>query len=440
MSRMKKTLATMLVAPALAFTTPACSGDQGPSKDVLVGKPPRAKEGQAPRDSSADDPNKARKVAPERLKPGEGDGEGDQGGDEGSDDDADPSLSRASDHGGAHDPGKGRVAAKKIGEHRFEGETHLTNLRMLTQGGQNAEAYLNPTESHLVFQSTRDDLECDQIFTMAIDGSGTTRVSTGQGATTCAYFLPGGKEILYASTHKGGAGCPPKPDFRKYGGYVWPIYDTFDIFVTDLKGGAPRALTTSPGYDAEATVSPRGDRIVFTSMRDGDLDIYTMKIDGSDVKRLTKTLGYDGGAFFSQDGKKIVYRAWHVPEGEQASEYKRLLAEGVVKPSVMELFIMNADGSGNRKITSFGAASFAPFFHPSGQWVIFSSNLHDPKGRDFDLYKIRVDGSGLERITYNPSFDGFPMFTADGKKLIFASNRSNKVRGETNVFTADWVD
>ncbi len=322
---------------------------------------------------------------------------------------------------------------------RFDGEDHLANLKMLTKGGQNAEAYLSPNEEHLVFQASTGDMECDQIYTMKLDGSDVRQVSTGKGVTTCGYFMPSGKEVVYASTHLTMASCPPKPDFRKYGGYVWPIHDEYEIFATDLEGNNTRNLTNSPGYDAEATISPKGDRIVFTSTRDGDLDLYTMKIDGSDVRRLTKTLGYDGGAFFSQDGSKIVFRAHHITDPKEADAYKKLLAEGVVKPSVMEIYVMNADGSGLKKVTNYGAASFAPFFHPSGRWIIFSSNLHDPRGRNFDLYMVRVDGSGLTRITYNPSFDGFPMFTADGKKLIFASNRANAARGETNVFTADWI-
>ncbi len=437
MTRLRTTILAAAAGAALCLTAPACSSDKGATQET-IGSPPRTNDKLSPRDSSADDPNADRKVAPERLNPSEG---GEDGGtapeksEGGADEDGDPSLARAS----ADLPGQGRAAGAQEDNLLFQGEARLANLRMLTHGGQNAEAYLSPSETQLVFQSTRDDLQCDQIFTMKIDGSEPRLVSTGTGATTCAYFLPDGQSVLYASTHKADPACPPKPDFGKFGGYVWPIHDTFDIYVAPLAGGPPRILTSSPGYDAEATVSPKGDRIVFTSTRDGDLDLYSMKIDGSDVRRLTQALGYDGGAFFSQDGRQIVYRAHH-PTGEEANEYKRLLKEGVVKPSVMELFVMNADGSGSRQITAFGAASFAPFFHPDGKRVIFASNLHDPKGRDFDLYTVRVDGSGLERITYNPSFDGFPMFTADGKKLVFASNRAGKVRGETNVFVADWVE
>jgi len=172
---------------------------------------------------------------------------------------------------------------------------------------------------------------------------------------------------------------------------------------------------------------------------DGDLDIYTMNLDGSGVKRLTTMLGYDGGPFFSLDGKKIVYRAYHPRDPGEIREYETLLREGLVKPSRMELFVMDADGKNQRQITNNGAANFAPYFHPNGRQIIFSSNLGDARGRNFDLYLINEDGSGLEQITFYPDFDGFPMFSHDGKKLVFASNRNGKVRGETNIFIADWV-
>ena len=439
MKRMKRTLVAALVAPALAFIAPGCSSDKGVTKETTVGKPPGVNDHKTPRDSSKDDPDSSRRVTPNRLQPGTDDGgEGAPESEDPGGDDADPSSIGASREGGVAE--QGRVAGQKVTQHLFQGEKHLRNLRMLTRGGQNAEAYLSPDESRLVFQSMRGELKCDQIFTMGLDGASPKLVSTGKGATTCAYFMPEGDRVLYASTHLGGPKCPPKPDFRKFGGYVWPIHETFDIFVTDLSSGETTALVSSPGYDAEATVSPKGDKIVFTSMRDGDLDIYSMDVDGSKVRRLTTTLGYDGGAFFSHDGAKIVYRAHHIEDEAEAAKYQQLLSQGVVKPSVMELYVMDADGSNNKQVTKHGAASFAPFFHPSGEWIIFASNLHDPKGRDFDLYKVRVDGTGLERLTFNPSFDGFPMFTSDGKRLVFASNRSNTERGETNVFVADWVD
>lgn len=328
--------------------------------------------------------------------------------------------------------------AQKADSLVMPGEKHLTNLRQLTNGGENAEAYFSFDESRLSFQSTRDTFQCDQIFRMNVDGSNVSLVSTGKGKTTCSYFLPGDTTILYASTHGHDPACPPKPDYSK--GYVWPILHTYDIFVANLNGKIVNQLTNIDGYDAEATVSPKGDRIVFTSTRDGDLDLYSMNIDGSDVKRLTNEPGYDGGAFYSLDGTQIVYRSHHPKEGKDLDDYRALLKEGFVRPTIMEICMMNADGSGKKQVTSLGAASFAPFFTPDGKRIIFASNFKDPKGRNFDLFLINVDGTGLEQVTFNDTFDGFPMFTRDGKHLVFASNRHDAKPGDTNVFMADWKE
>lgn len=317
-------------------------------------------------------------------------------------------------------------------------EKHLRNVRQLTDGGENAEAYFSADDGQLIFQSKRDRFECDQIYTMRTDGADVRMVSTGRGRTTCSYFLPRERRILYSSTHLAGAQCPPRPDFSR--GYVWPIYASFDIFTAQPDGSDPRRLTDTPGYDAEATVSTDGRRIIFTSTRDGDLDLYTMDSDGRNVRRLTTELGYDGGAFFSADGKQIVYRAYHPRTPEQIARYKQKLVEGVIEPNTFEIWLMNADGTGKRQVTKLGVASFAPYFFPDGKRVIFASNLDDPRGRNFDLYTVRIDGTGLERITYNETFDGFPVFSSDGRRLVFASNRNARERGETNVFIADWVE
>lgn len=317
-------------------------------------------------------------------------------------------------------------------------EKHLRNLRQLTFGGENAEAYFSSDGKQLILQSTRDGRGCDQIYTMNIDGSDLKMVSTGEGRTTCSYFFPGGKRILYSSTHLADKQCPPRPDFSQ--GYVWAVYPGFDIFTAKPDGSDMKQLTGAPGYDAEATITLDGKKVVFTSMRDGDLDIYAMDADGKNVRRLTNELGYDGGPFWSYDGKQIVYRAHHPKTEKEKADYTGLLKQNLIRPSVLEIWVMNADGSNKRQVTSNGKANFGPYFFPDGKRIIFSSNLDDPGGRNFDLYKINVDGTGLERITFNETFDGFPMFSPDGKKLVFASNRNAKVRGETNVFIADWVD
>ena len=322
--------------------------------------------------------------------------------------------------------------------YRLQGEIRLKNIKMLTEAGENAEAYLSFDEKKLIFQTTFGSLQCDQIFTMNIDGSEQKMVSTGFGRTTCSYFLPGDSAIIYASTHLADKNCPSPPDRSK--GYVWKLYETFDIFMAKPDGSNLRQITNAYGYDAEATVSPKGDKIVFTSTRDGDPEIYLMDIDGSNQIRLTFEKGYDGGPFFSLDGSKIVFRASRPKTEEELKDYNDLVENGLVRPTALEIYTMNSDGSNIKQVTNFGRASFAPFFHPDGKRIIFASNINSKTGRDFDLYIINTDGTGLEQITFNETFDGFPMFTRDGKKLIFASNRFNKNEGDTNIFTADWVE
>jgi Tol biopolymer transport system component len=315
-------------------------------------------------------------------------------------------------------------------------ERHLANIRQLTFGGENAEAYWNLTGTELIFQSRRGNLECDQIFRMNADGSNVRMVSTGQGRTTCSFIQTDGS-ILYSSTHGHGPGCLWKPD-RSHG-YVWPVYPEMDIWRADANGENPELLFKSAGYDAEATICPEDGRILFTSSKDGDLELYVMDRDGRNVNRLTNKPGYDGGAFFSPDCSKIVWRASR-PEGKELETYRELLRMNLVKPSKLEIFVADADGRNVVQVTNNGAANFAPYMHPDNRRVLYASNKHDPRGRNFDIFLIHIDGSGEERITHNPTFDGFPMWTHDGRRLVFASNRNNRVRGETNVFVADWVD
>jgi TolB protein len=322
----------------------------------------------------------------------------------------------------------------------FPGEKHFRNVKQLSFGGENAEAYFSFDSKQLIFQSKRDSLKCDQIFTMNVDGSNVKMVSTGEGRTTCSYFLKGDKKILYGSTHKGGAACPPNPDFSK--GYVWAIYPSYDIFVANADGSKPKQLTNTPGYDAEATVSPDGKKIIFTSMRNGDLDLYSMDRNGKNVKRLTTELGYDGGAFYSPDSKQIVFRAFHPKTEAEIARYKKRLSEDLIEPNNFEIWVMNADGSNKRQVTKLGSASFAPFFTPDAKRIVFSTNhfATDQRKRNFEIAMVNVDGTGLERITFNETFDGFPMFSPDGKKFVFASNRNAAKEGDTNVFIAEWVD
>ena len=321
---------------------------------------------------------------------------------------------------------------------RLPEEKHLRNIRQLSFGGENAEAYFSADGKKLIFQSTRDGRACDQIYTMNIDGSDVRMVSTGKGRTTCSYFFQNGKRITYSSTHLADAACPPRPDFSK--GYVWAIYPGYDLFSAAPDGSDVKQITKTAGYDAEAVISPNGKKITFTSMRDGDLDIYTMDLNGKNVRRLTNQIGYDGGPFWSYDSQWIVFRAHHPKTEKDIADYMGLLKENLIRPTALEIWVMKADGSNKRQITNNGKANFAPYFFPDGKRVIFASNVADPRGRDFDLYSVNIDGTGLERITFSPTFDGFPMFSPDGKKIVFASNRKNKVETDTNVFIADWVE
>ncbi len=316
-------------------------------------------------------------------------------------------------------------------------ERRFANIRQLTFGGENAEAYFSSDGSELVFQTTREGVPCDQIYRMDLDGENMELVSTGDGRTTCGYFYPNDESIVYASTHAGDLECPPPPSFEM--GYVWAVYDTYDIYRVGTDGSDLVQLTDVPGYDAEATIGPDG-RIVFTSVRDGDMEIYSMDGDGGDVRRLTDRQGPDGGPFFSADGSKIVFRGREIPDGEEYDDYKRLLDQGLWRPTSLEIFVMDADGSNLTQVTDLGGASFGPFFHPDGERIIFSSNWHNPEGRNFDLFMVNIDGTGVERITFNETFDGFPMFSPDGSQLVFASNRDSAAEGDTNVFIVDWVE
>lgn len=364
---------------------------------------------------------------------------------------------------GAASPERPRTANR---EPSRPGERHLANIRQLTAGRQNAEAYFSFDGTKLIFQSTNDwgqgtttlppdkpasserGLGCYQMYVLDLETNSIRRVSLGAGATTCGYFFPGGRRVLFSSTHLAGRNCPPRP--KREGRYRWSL-DEYDIFAIGVNGQGLHRLTATAGYDAEATISPDGKTIVFTSMKDGDLDLYAMNLDGTHVRRLTTEIGYDGGAFFSPDSKRIVYRASHPKTPAELETYQALLAQRLVEPSQLEIFVMNADGSGKRQVTNNGASNFAPFFHPDGKRIIFASSLspsppamegrggEEPGPPSFHLFLINDDGTGLEQVTTEGHFNSFPMFSPDGTRLVWVSDRNASEKGEFNIFLADWV-
>lgn len=330
----------------------------------------------------------------------------------------------------------------------YANESHFKNIQQLTFGGDNAEAYWSYDGKYLIFQRTdpKDGLPCDQIFIGKVPthpGEKFTykMVSSGKGRTTCAYFLPDGKHFIYASTHLGGDDCPPLPDRSKHGNkYIWPLYDSYDIFMATLDGSIVKQLTTAKGYDAEATLSPDGKKMLYCSDKDGDLELYIMDLKSGKEKRITNTLGYDGGAWFSPNGKKIVWRASRPKTTEEIGEYKSLLAQGLVAPTNMEVFVANANGKNVKQITQLGQANWAPNFTPDSKRIIFCSNHEYKRGFPFNMYLTDINGKGLDKISRDKGFDAFPMFSPDGKKIVFSSNRNNGGTRDTNIFIADWVE
>lgn len=328
----------------------------------------------------------------------------------------------------------------------YAAEKHFANVQQLTFGGDNAEAYFSFDGKWIIFQRTdvKAGVLCDQMYIGKLPAEGEKfepyQVSPGIGRSTCGAFLKDGKHIVYASTHLGSGACPPVPDRKKYGNkYIWPLYDSYDIFMADLQGRIVKQLTTSKGYDAEATISPDGKKMIYTSTKDGDLDLYVMDLKSGKEKRVTSTLGYDGGAWFSPDGKKIIWRASRPKTEMEIKEYQELLLENLVAPTNMEVFIADADGSNVRQVTTLGNANWAPAYLPDSKKIIFASNHHSKRGFPFNLYLINEDGSDLEKVSAEKSFDAFPMFSPDGKKIVFCSNRNNGGTRDTNIFIADWV-
>ena len=309
---------------------------------------------------------------------------------------------------------------------------HLRHIKQLTfDGSRSGEGYFSPDGNRIVFQSTREPLKPGeaenpfyQIFTLDLRDGGLRRISPGIGKTTCSFFRPDGKRILFASTHLDPDALKKQREeieFKKSGRerrYAWDFDDAYDIFDCKPDGSDLRRLTDTPGYDAEASYSPDGKRICFCSARDGDREIYVMDADGRNPRRVTRDPGYDGGPFFSPDGKWIIYRHF-TPDDTKA-----------------EIMMIRPDGGDKHQVTRLGAMSWSPCFHPGGKWIVFCSNKDGGFG-NFELYLIRPDGTQWTRLTYSDGFDGLPVFSPDGTRLMWTSTRAG---GKSQLFIADFVE
>ncbi len=326
-------------------------------------------------------------------------------------------------------------AGKAVDDLLDKREKHFSQLRQLTFEGENAEAYFSPDGKKLIYQWTGPDGGCDQQYILDLTSGERKMFSSGKGRTTCGYYdYPKGDRLIYATTEGGKAECPPPPDHSL--GYVWALYPDFEL-VWQKPGGEPEPFVAGPGYDAEATVCFQTGQVVFTSTRSGDLELFIVDGDGKNLKQLTDLPGYDGGAFFSPDCKHIVWRASR-PEGKALADYKALLAKDMIRPSALEVFWMNVDGTGVKQLTDNGKANFGPYPLNGDAGVVFSSNMGDSE-REFDLYLVGLDGGEPERVTYTEGFDGFPMMSPDGEWFVFASNRADPKSRQTNLYIAKWT-
>ncbi|MEI6713762.1 MAG: M28 family peptidase [Verrucomicrobiota bacterium] len=323
--------------------------------------------------------------------------------------------------------------------------TFIQNARQLTLDGlRSGEGYFRPDGKALVFQSERDaDNPFYQIYSLSLESGDTRRVSVGKGKTTCAFFQPGSDRLLYSSTHEDPDALKKQKDelaFRASGKtrrYSWDYDPTYEIYSAKADGTDIQRLTNSPGYDAEASYSPDGKLIVFSSTRgaypleklsaedrarfDKDpayfADLYVMNADGSNVRQITNTPGYDGGPFFSPDGGRILWRRFD-SHGMNA-----------------DLFSVRVDGTDVRKLTDFGCMSWAPYYHPSGEYLIFTSNKLGFE--NFELFIVDTAGEKEPvRVTTTDGFDGLPVFSPDGKRLCWTTNRGSEKKSQ--LFLGDW--
>jgi Tol biopolymer transport system component len=317
----------------------------------------------------------------------------------------------------------------------YYGEDHLTKVTQLTFTGENTQASFSPDNKNIIFQSTRNRLRCDAIFRMHSDGSDISQISSGKGIASSAVISPDNNSIIYSSTQKVDYQCPSKPEYSK--AYSWLLYSSYDLFKDELTGGSDERIIKSSSYDGGAVYSPKGDKIIFSSGRTGDLELYIANSDGNNVKQLTNIDGYDGDAVFSRDGKYIVWRASR-PKGNDLHDYRYQLSQGIIKEGKFEIFMMKLAGGKPIQLTNNGATNFSPSFDPNSNNIIFSSNMSQKDGRNYDIYTLNLKTRKLERITYYSGFDGYPVFSSDGKKLLFTSSRNFRYKAEKNIFIVNW--
>ena len=332
----------------------------------------------------------------------------------------------------------GSLAAERSRGQSIEGK-YLANVRQLTSGFVKAgEGYFSPDGGTIVFQAVPQDYPFYQIYRQKADGGQPRLISTGRGKTTCSYFSPDGKKLIYASSHLDPHLDQAEAAERKRQAeearagtrrrYQWDFDPYMDIFECDTKGMALRRLTSSEGYDAEGAYSPDGKRIAFCSSRDGDPDIYIMNADGSGVRQLTNSPGYDGGPFISPDGRWVVFRSDRKKEG------------------FLQIHVVGVDGGNDTALTDINGVNWAPYWHPTKPYIIWTGADHsDPKARpNYDLWLMRYSVEGgkiapgqITRITDHPAADVLPVFSPDGKKLMWTSNRTDD--HSSQLFIADFA-
>jgi TolB protein len=322
-------------------------------------------------------------------------------------------------------PGEGNWQAQEA--------AYLKNIKQLTFDYARAgEAYFSPDGKLIIFQAEeKGENPFYQIFVQDLQTGRARRVSPGAGRTTCGYFRPDGRRIIFASAHT-------NPHFKEEAAdelrkraeeatsgrrrrYEWVFDPYMRIYEADLDGGNLRLLTDAPGYNAEGSHSRDGKQIVFCSNRDGNLELYIMAADGGNVRKLTNAPGcYNGGPFFSPDGQRVIFRADRHKKDE------------------LQVYVINADGTDERQLTQIDGVAWAPFWHPDGKHIVYTSAVHKPNQRpNYDLYWMNVETGKTTRLTFAPGQDVLPVFSPDGKKLMWTSNRDGLMPG-TQIFVADF--